>query len=79
MEPNCKPNYQSTMSYLHQLDGLIDADGFARIDYSRTKLGISGGAIDESNISDSALLGGAEVPAGLVHTHQRPASLADTV
>jgi hypothetical protein len=36
MEPNCKPNYQSTMSYLHQLYGLIDATGNTNIDYSLT-------------------------------------------
>ena len=45
---NCKPNYQSSMSYLHQLYGLIDQAGAANIDFSNTTLGISGGAIDET-------------------------------
>ena len=58
VEPNCKPNYQSSMSYLHQLYGLIGADGLPHIDYSDVTLGIANGTIDESNISDSPLQGG---------------------
>jgi len=34
VEPNCKPNYQSSMSYLFQAHGLVDADGELHIDYS---------------------------------------------
>jgi hypothetical protein len=50
-EPNCKPNYLSTMNYLFQLRGLIDADGITRVDYAspvtaqlnETTLGLIGG------------------------------------
>ena len=58
VEPNCKPNYQSSMSYLHQLYGLIDGDGIAHIDYSDTHLGIAGETLNETSLSDSALQGG---------------------
>ena len=33
-EPNCKPNYLSTMNYLFQLRGLVDADGVTRVDFA---------------------------------------------
>jgi len=34
-EPNCKPNYQSVMSYLFQVDGIqSDAQGDLVLDYS---------------------------------------------
>ena len=48
IQPNCKPSYQSSMSYLHQLYGLIDDTGAANIDYSNTVLGTFGGLIDET-------------------------------
>ncbi len=32
--PNCKPNYESSMSYLFQVSGLLDANGGAHINYS---------------------------------------------
>ena len=34
IEPNCKPNYQSTMSYLFQVHGLVDTAYQLRLDYS---------------------------------------------
>jgi len=46
--PNCKPNYQSSMSYLHQLNGLIDETGAPNLDYSNTRLGIAGDVLDET-------------------------------
>ena len=39
VEPNCKPNYQSTMSYMFQGHGLITTTGAAVLDYSDTLLG----------------------------------------
>ena len=38
-EPNCKPNYQSTMSYLFQAHGLFDVNGVPHIDLSDRVLG----------------------------------------
>ena len=38
-EPNCKPNYLSSMSYMFQVHGLFDNDGNAHLDYSRTAHG----------------------------------------
>src|SRR5215203_347767 len=35
VEPNCKPNYLSSMSYLYQAHGLYDLSGNANIDFSR--------------------------------------------
>lgn len=34
-QPNCKPSYPSIMSYLFQVNGLLDAAGNPHIDYSR--------------------------------------------
>ena len=62
VEPNCKPNYQSSMSYLHQLYGLIDALGFENIDYSNTRLGTVNGVLDETNLSDIPLQGVSTAP-----------------
>ncbi len=39
VEPNCKPNHQSTMSYMFQVHGLATATGAAVLDYSDTLLG----------------------------------------
>ena len=36
LEPNCKPNYQSIMSYLYQVHGLLDATGAAHINYRKS-------------------------------------------
>jgi hypothetical protein len=36
VEPNCKPNYLSSMSYLFQAHGLFDANGDIQLDYSGT-------------------------------------------
>jgi hypothetical protein len=39
IEPNCKPNYQSVMNYLFQVQGLLGPNGSATMDYSRQQLG----------------------------------------
>jgi hypothetical protein len=39
IEPNCKPNYQSVMSYLFQVDLLGATDGSRVLDYSSLMLG----------------------------------------
>lgn len=44
-EPNCKPNYLSVMSYLFQVNGLVDDNGVRHLDYSGTALGP---AVDET-------------------------------
>ena len=38
-QPNCKPNYQSTMNYLFQVRGLVGASGIPTIDFSSQTLG----------------------------------------
>src|SRR5207244_4826237 len=37
VEPNCKPNYLSSMSYLFQVHGLRDSNGVPTIGYSTQK------------------------------------------
>jgi hypothetical protein len=59
-EANCKPSYPSIMSYLFQVNGLMDLDGNARIDYSRgayydTANGIGNEVLNESLLHDGAL------------------------
>jgi len=46
---NCKPNYQSSMSYLFQVRGLLDPNGFPHIDYSHVALPL----LNETNLSES--------------------------
>jgi hypothetical protein len=48
VEPNCKPNYMSSMSYLFQIHGLFDAGGIPRIDYS----GAPPDPLDETSLTD---------------------------
>jgi hypothetical protein len=48
-EPNCKPNYFSSMSYLFQAHGLIDVFGNQHLDYSST----AENNIDENALSDT--------------------------
>ena len=43
IEPNCKPNHLSSMSYLFQVHGLFDVNDEIQLDYS----GANHGAIDE--------------------------------
>jgi hypothetical protein len=59
-EPNCKPNYQSIMSYLYQIRGLLDPAGNPHVNYSDrvlTPLGLNEGSLDER-----AGLGGGNLP-----------------
>lgn len=51
VEPNCKPNYLSVMSYLFQANGLLDVEGDARIDFS----GDVYANIDETSLLDAGL------------------------
>jgi hypothetical protein len=46
---NCKPNYQSSMSYLFQVRGLMDASGVPHINYSNVALP----TLNESKLSES--------------------------
>jgi hypothetical protein len=50
---NCKPNYQSSMSYLFQVQGLQDANGVAHIDYSNQALP----TLNESSLNESLAWG----------------------
>jgi Bacterial Ig domain len=50
VEPNCKPNYFSTMSYLFQVHGLIDVFGNQHLDYS----GSAENDIHENALADVA-------------------------
>jgi hypothetical protein len=56
-EPNCKPNYLSSMSYLFQVHGLFKDDGIARLDYSETAHGFDNPLRINENILDDAALG----------------------
>ena len=49
LEPNCKPNYQSSISYLYQVLGLSDVQGVPHINYSGRALP----ALDETNLNES--------------------------
>jgi hypothetical protein len=49
--PNCKPNYQSVMSYLFQVHGLADDTGTLHLDYSSA----SHNTLNEFALSDGAL------------------------
>jgi hypothetical protein len=55
-EPNCKPNYLSSMSYLFQVHGLRDADGGIHLDYSSSPL---------STLDEAALIDGPLGPPGV--------------
>jgi hypothetical protein len=50
-EPNCKPNYLSSMNYLFQLRGLPDHNGAAQMDFSREALD----GLDETALRDGPL------------------------
>ena len=52
VEPNCKPNYLSSMSYLYQAHGLIDTAGDVHLDYS----GAVHSDVSENSVSDGTLL-----------------------
>jgi len=49
IEPNCKPNYLSSMNYLFQVHGLFDDAGKLHLDYS----GAEEGPLDERFLSDT--------------------------
>lgn len=51
VEPNCKPNYLSSMSYLFQVHGLFDDSGKIHLDYSRT----AHYPLNETSLTDSTL------------------------
>lgn len=55
---NCKPNYQSSMSYLFQVRGLLDPQGNPHIDYSGAGLG----PLNESSLNEAAGLGNGLLP-----------------
>ena len=51
VEPNCKPNYLSSMSYLFQVHGLFDNTGTIHLDYS----GSAQSDLDETFLPDAPL------------------------
>jgi hypothetical protein len=53
IEANCKPNYQSIMNYLFQIQGLLTLKGVPTIDYSRQQLL----SLSESALSEATGLG----------------------
>jgi hypothetical protein len=55
-EPNCKPNYLSSMSYLYQVHGLYKNDGVAYLDYSN----VANGAVNATppSINETSLVDG---------------------
>jgi hypothetical protein len=50
IEPNCKPNYLSSMNYLFQVHGLFDNAGAIHLDYSST----AANNLDETFLPDAA-------------------------
>ena len=57
-EANCKPNYQSIMSYLFQVRGLLDPSGVPHVNFSDRVLP----SLNESSLSESTGLGGSPLP-----------------
>jgi len=57
-EPNCKPNYQSIMSYLFQVRGLLDPSGVPHVNYSDRQLP----SLNEGNLNESSGLGALPLP-----------------
>ncbi|MGH9411254.1 MAG: Ig-like domain-containing protein [Vicinamibacterales bacterium] len=51
IEPNCKPNYLSSMSYLFQVHGLLDNQGNIHLDYSES----ARSSLNEHSLADAAL------------------------
>ena len=51
IEPNCKPNYQSSMNYLFQVHGLFDSAGVLHFDYSEQ----TENNLDETFLQDGVL------------------------
>jgi len=58
LEPNCKPNYQSIMSYLYQVRGLLDTSGQPHVNYSGQQLA----ALNENSLDESVGLGVGNLP-----------------
>jgi hypothetical protein len=54
---NCKPNYQSTMSYMFQVQGLLDQYGNRHIDYSTQTLPAPNVTLNESSLNETSRLG----------------------
>ncbi len=52
VEPNCKPNYLSSMSYLFQVHGLFDDNDEIHLDYSGT---VHNGINEQATLFDDAL------------------------
>jgi len=65
-EPNCKPNYQSSMSYLFQAHGLIDKNFEQQINYSEFALN----AINENGPIDGTLWAPNTPPATLARLYR---------
>src|SRR5688572_10352889 len=64
-QPNCKPNYPSIMSYLFQVNGLLDAAGNPHIDYSRKAyfdLANTTAVLNEAGLYDGNVNGKQGVP-----------------
>jgi hypothetical protein len=66
-EANCKPNYPSIMSYLFQVNGLLDAAGNPHIDYARKAYydlanGTTNKVLNESALYDGNQTGTAGLP-----------------
>jgi hypothetical protein len=59
IEPNCKPNYLSSMSYLFQVYGLFrdDDDGRPHLDYSSAPFGVGAPLAFNENALDDGQLG----------------------
>ena len=52
IEPNCKPNYPSSMSYLFQVHGLFDNNDNIHLDYSSA---VIGGLNETATLTDGSL------------------------
>ncbi len=54
-EPNCKPNYLSSMSYLFQVFGLVDPNFEVHLDYSGAVHNAFDSPVNENSLIDGAL------------------------
>jgi hypothetical protein len=53
VDPNCKPNYPSSMSYLYQLYGLFDLNGHIQIDFSHGTPASPFDTLNEGSLPDA--------------------------
>src|SRR4029079_566876 len=56
MPPQCQQNHTSIISYLYQMNGLLDNAGVPHVNYSAGVSGLVNGSVDETSLFDAALV-----------------------